>query len=244
MDLMIYGLQRSGTNYTEALILENFKNVAFWNEHYPKSLPTHKHFRLYDQKHLVPSLYYLNEFFYPSFSDFDQHVSSLTKKEGLKYVIVVKDPYGWYKSYLRYAHRTKEVNFLKKDANGQFMLEWNLFHKKWLDFAEEAPERVHIVRYKDLLSNFEESLELMQQTLALTPKESTWYNPKSVGMSKRFSLQRKDYYTKGAYLEEIEPLHFRVITEMIDPEVCSKLNFDLIKSEPTNHLQNNYKPKR
>jgi len=243
MDLMIYGLQRSGTNYTEALILENFKHTSFWNEHYPKSLPTHKHFRLYEQKHLVPSLYYLNEFYYPTFQSFDAHVSGLTKKKDLKYVVVVKDPYGWYLSYLRYAHRTTEINFLKKDANGQFILEWNLFYGKWLQFQQEAPDRVHIIRYKDLLKDLGPSLERIEDRFGMTRKAKEWHNPKAVGMSKKFNFKRKKYYTEGSYLEEFDPKHFRVISEMIDPVVCEKLQFERLESETTFHLQNNYQPK-
>ncbi len=53
--LMVYGLQRSGTNWLEKLIDLNFVDVSRENVGYARSLPLHKHFRLYDEMTFVPA---------------------------------------------------------------------------------------------------------------------------------------------------------------------------------------------
>ncbi|GAB5539554.1 MAG: hypothetical protein Salg2KO_16570 [Salibacteraceae bacterium] len=125
--LMIYGLERSGTNFTEATILENFKEVQFWNEHYPDCLPTHKHFRVYDEKHFIPITQFLNNFSFPDFNSFDTRIQALTGKSDLGYVVVVKNPYAWYQSFMKLATKGSYIPVREKIANGQFMIDWNLF---------------------------------------------------------------------------------------------------------------------
>ena len=244
MDLMIYGLERSGTNFTEAVLLENFKNISFWNEHYPDCLPTHKHFRLYDEKHFIPITQFLNNFTFSDFKSFDEKVSKLTGKSNLKYVIAVKDPYAWYQSFMKLAKKGSYIPHRAKIANGQFMIDWNLFHKKWLQFAEEAPDRVQIIRYEDTIKKTAESLKLLQDKFALEPKSNQWHLPEKVGMSKHFDAKRMLYYKTDKFKDKFPPTHLRVISEMLDEEVLNALNYQKIETNPTYDYQNNYTPKR
>ncbi len=244
MDLMIYGLERSGTNFTEAVMLENFKNIQFWNEHYPDALPTHKHFRLYDEKHFIPITQFLNNFHFSDFQSFDQKVSQLTGKSNLKYVIAVKDPYAWYQSFMKLATKGNYIPVRAKIANGQFMLDWNLFHKKWLQFAEEAPERIQIIRYEDMINQTDENLGKIRAKFEFEPKSTEWHLPKKVGMSRSFNAKRMLYYKKGSFKEKFPATHMRVISEMLDPDVLSGLGYEKIETEATYDFQTNYKPTR
>lgn len=240
---MIYGLERSGTNFTEAVMLENFKDIQFWNEHYPDCLPTHKHFRLYDEKHFIPITQFLNNFTYASFADFDAAVSKLTGKENLNYVVVVKNPYAWYLSFMKLAKKGNYIPHRAKIANGQFMIDWNLFHAKWLSFAEEAPTRIEIIRYEDLIKQTNNRLESIKDKFDLAPK-GDWMLPEKVGMSRHFNAKRLTYYKKGSYEEQYEPTHMRVISEMLDEQILKKLGYDKINTDPTYAYQNNYTPTR
>ncbi|MDC1221291.1 sulfotransferase [Salibacteraceae bacterium] len=244
MDLMIYGLERSGTNFTEAVMLENFQNIQFWNEHYPDALPTHKHFRLYDEKHFIPITQFLNNFHFPDFLSFDKKVNELTRKADLKYVISVKDPYAWYQSFMKLAAKGNYIPVRSKIANGQFMLDWNLFHKKWLQFADEAPERIKIIRYEDMINNTDESLNLIQSKFDLEAKSSSWHLPEKVGMSKSFNAKRMLYYKKGSFKDKFPATHMRVISEMLDTDVLTSLGYEKIDTEPTYDYQTNYIPTR
>jgi hypothetical protein len=230
-NFMIYGLPRSGTNYVESLITGNFSGIVFRNEHYPEMLPTHKHFRLYDEKHLVPGVQYLNQFYYSNFESFDRHVASLTGCADLNYLMVVKNPYAWYNSYYRYAHKRmpwkrKVIAFLRREANAHFLLEWNLFSKKWLQFSNESPSRVKIVRYEDIVQDFVGKMEEIQSFYGLSKKQNEWTNLDKVNMSHTFTEHRKNYYASGAYVADIPPHHFRVVTEVLDKAVMEWLGYE------------------
>lgn len=228
----------------EALLLQNFKNVAFLNEHYPENLPTHKHFRLYDEKHLVPGVQYLNQFFYPRYEDFYAHIRQLTGEDDLNVIVVTKNPYAWYKSYYEWAHKRprwkrKVIQFLRNEANAHFLLEWNLFTKKWFDFQKENPNKVKVVRYEDLVTNLMISLEKIQTQFRLQNKSENWLNVSKVGMSKAFNEERKSYYASSQYMQDIPLLHFRAITEALDKTLMNELGYEWIPSATTLSIQMN-----
>lgn len=247
-NLMLYGLPRSGTNYVESLVHENFNGIQFLNEHYPEALPTHKHFRLYDQKHLVPGPQYANQFFYPDFAAFHNHVGQSVRQPELRYLVMVRNPYAWYISYSQWAHKRpiwkrKVIDFLRKEANGHFILEWNLFMQKWLQFASEAPDHVKIVRHEDLLFQFDQQMDEIGSFLQLEKARSHWINPDKVGMSRTFDAHKKDHLQSGKYLHNIPALHFRTITEMLDKSVMAQLDYEWLPSMPTYDMQQHYQRK-
>lgn len=240
---MIYGLQRSGTNYVEALFIENFKGVKIWNEHYPDCLPTQKHFRLYDEKHLIPSLQFQNNFHYENFSAFDAHVTRLTEQVELNYVVVVKHPLSWYLSYFAWASKKHHIDHRKKEVNGHFILEWNLFMKKWLDFKKEAPNRVSIVKYEDLIADSSSELDASMTLFGLEKRHENYFIPEKVGMSKGFNAKRLNYYKKKSYMSELPETHYRVIRELVDESVLDDLGYEMSPSSPTYAHQKNYEAK-
>mgnify|MGYP000574649895 CR=1 FL=1 len=243
MNMMIYGLQRAGTNYTEAVILENFKDVRFLNEHFPDCLPTQKHFRLYDEKFIIPSLQFQNNFHFPSFKQFDEKVEELTQQKDLKYVVVVKNPYAWYQSFMRLANRTKHITYRKKHINGHFVIDWNLFHSKWLSFFNECPEKIELVKYEDLVKDFDGTMKALENKFGLKSIHPEYFNPKSVGMSRKFTKKRNTYYKGKAYLADLHPTYIRVISELLDKSLMERFDYEWIQVEPTYEYQNNYVPK-
>ena len=52
MDYYLYGLQRSGTNIIQTFLETNY-NISFMNKE-DRNSPYHKHFRIYDNKNLIP----------------------------------------------------------------------------------------------------------------------------------------------------------------------------------------------
>ena len=63
--IILYGLQRSGTNYLETLIQKNFQ-VTFENEIHSRISKKHKHFRFYSSKlnSYCPSEVNMNSYFH------------------------------------------------------------------------------------------------------------------------------------------------------------------------------------
>ena len=141
-DILLYGLQRSGTNYLETLMNNNFE-VNFEMDHYTYSLPIHKHFRPYSKPWFFPHLPLLHDFHYDTFDEFDAHCKRLTQKDELNYIVISKEPYSWYLSFNRFAARVKMVYHMKKkDVNHHYLIDYSLYFEKWLKFMEQRPQNI------------------------------------------------------------------------------------------------------
>ncbi|MCB9285597.1 MAG: sulfotransferase domain-containing protein [Lewinellaceae bacterium] len=226
---MVYGLQRSGTNYVETLLPHNFKDISLENMGYPRSLPVHKHFRLYDEMYYVPEQKYLNNFHYPHFDDFDAHVKRLTGKDELHYVVVVKEPYSWYISYCNLARKNRWPSYLPKWANQHYMIDYSLFCKKWLEFRREAPEKILLLRYEDILKDLPGNLEKVRAQFGLEKIREEYQNFSKVDMSKRFTSTRRNYYLKKEFLNLFTDEELYVLTENLDQAVVEELGYELVR---------------
>lgn len=229
-NLLLFGLQRSGTNYTETLIRENLDGFRFHNDSYARSLPLHKHFRLYDNMAFVPEPKYLNPFHYPSFAAFDGHIKELTGVENMGYIVVVKEPYSWYISVCKEAEKSKWPGHMKKHANNRYMVDYSLFCGKWLEFIKEAPDRILLVRYEDVLADLPGKLEEIRTKFDLTQKQDPYQNVSKVFKSKRFTLKRKKYYDKGDFASMFPVDHLRVLTGNLDRAVIEELGYQVYDS--------------
>ena len=74
MKLLLYGLQRSGTKYLEVLLKHQF-HVQFMNNNKDRTSPLQKHFRLYDDKGLVPEPKYQNEIRVANFEELEDLIN-------------------------------------------------------------------------------------------------------------------------------------------------------------------------
>jgi len=228
-NLLVYGLQRSGTTYLEKLLTLNFRKLALKNNAYVRSLPLHKHFRLYDEKYLVPEPKYLNNFHYSSFSDFDAHVKRIAKLEESGYIVITKEPYSWYISYCRLAKKTGWKTYMKKWINNHYVLEYNLFCRKWLDFQNEAPDKVLLIRYEDLLNDFDKVLDGIRDNFGLTKAQEFYNNLDKVPMSKKFSLKRRNYYKEGRFTDQFNDDELLVLSENLDQSVVEELGYKIVR---------------
>ena len=231
--LMVYGLQRSGTNYVETLLPHNFRDISLENVAYHRSLPLHKHFRPYDEMYYVPEPKYLNNFSYPHFDDFDAHVKRLTGKEELFYVVVVKEPYSWYISYCKLARKNRWPSYMPKWANQHYMVDYSLFCKKWLDFRRQAPEKVVILRYEDILKDMSGKLEDIRTRFGLEKVHEEYQNFSKVNMSKKFTSTRRNYYLNKEFLDLFSDEELFVITENLEAGVVEELGYELIRRAKT-----------
>ena len=225
---LIYGLQRSGTNWLEYLVEENFPEVQRENIAYARSLPVHKHFRPYDEMYYVPEPKYLNNFSYPHFSDFDQHVQRIIGREPHAYLVITKEPYSWYISYCNLAKKTGWKSYMKKWINNHYLVDYSLFCRKWLAFAKEAPEKVLMLRYEDFLANFQQELQKIADHFGLRVPAGGFQNLKKVPMSKKFTESRKTYYMEKQFLDRFSDEELLVINENLDRQVVEELGYELV----------------
>lgn len=224
--LMVYGLQRSATNYLEQLVNRNFK-IEQKNNGFARSLPVHKHFRLYDDMSFAPEPKYLNNFHHPSFASFDEDVKRLTGSEDLAYLVISKEPYSWYLSYYNEAKRNKWPYCVKNGVNSHFMVDYSLFYGKWLGFKDEAPNKVYMLRYEDLLTELEDTLERIRSHFGFEKLHAEYENPSKVPMSKKFTDEKKEYYQKRKYLDRFGEEELWLLRENLDKEVVKKLGYEL-----------------
>ena len=226
--VLMYGMQRSGSNYIQQVLLQNFQNVRFYNNNDFRCLPKHKHFRLYDEKSIIPDARYLNTFTYKGFKDFKEHAERIVGREINMFVVTIKDPYSWYVSFMKHAKKNKYTYF-RKSVNSHYILDYNLFYRKWFNFSMEAPGEVWMVKYEDLIEDFDASLQRMGEKLKLERSSEVNINPGKVNMNRKFTAGRAAYYKDNKYLDLISDREKSVIQHLLDQELLSSLNYQIIR---------------
>lgn len=217
MNLLHYGLQRSGTNFLEAIIKKKYR-VKFLNSNKDRSSPLQKHFRLYDEKKIIPEPQYRNEFKVSNLSDFE-HLLDIVPDY---YLVISKDPYSWLLSYKNWG---EQCNW--PDISHHYIIEYNLFYEKWLEFSQQS-ERVIFIRYADLLRNTSKELSRLEMKMCLKKKLLHRFTPslvKKVSQSGQFSSERGTYYLRKQYLKSYTAEGFKEINSFIDPNVISLLGY-------------------
>ncbi|MGB5819501.1 MAG: sulfotransferase domain-containing protein [Saonia sp.] len=225
-NLLHYGLQRSGTNYLENLLKKNFQ-VNILNSNEDRAHPLQKHFRLYDEKNLIPEPQYDNNLF---FSHFWEYLESLEIEQRIDGIIIIsKDPYSWFLSYMNW-----RANCDWPEAEHHYAQEYNLFYKKWLSFSEQD-DRIHFVRYVDLLSNPSDELKIIKKKYKLSLNLITKLGGvkssfKKVAHSKSFSNKRVDYYLNKGFLSDYDNDSLEKINKIVEPELLKSMNYERIKN--------------
>ncbi len=224
---LIYGMQRTGTNYTKQLIQKNFTNIAFPSNDISRCLPTHKHFRLQDEKWLAPEMKFYNSFYYHDFKSFKDHVEQLLNQTIDYFFITIKDPYSWYISYRKHAKKNNYI-YYRKEFNSQYIIDYNLFYKKWHEFSKQAPRQVIIIRYEDLISDLASTLDNISQQLNLEKASSSYRNLEKVPMSHKFSEKKENYYKNKDYLKNLTKNERYIINSIVDKNMIASLGYQLI----------------
>ncbi len=222
MKLLHYGLQRSGTNFLEYLLAKKYR-VQFLNSNIDgirpdRSSPLHKHFRLYDEKDIIPEPKFRNELRIATFNAFEQLLEVIPDY----YLIISKDPYSWFLSYTSWA---KKCDWPVVPYH--YILEYNLFYAKWLEFSRQT-ERILFVRYLDLLRDPDQELKRLESKMNL--KKKFLYSLRSnlvpkVPQSGEFSSDRQSYYLNEQYLQSYTKEGLKEINDLIDPVVIDQLGY-------------------
>ena len=224
---LLYGMQRTGSNYVQQVLLQNFQDIRFYNNSFARCLPSHKHFRLYDEKAIIPDSRFYNSFTYSRFKDFKEHVGKVTEREISIFIVCIKDPYSWYLSYKKHARKNR-FTYFKKSLNSHYLIDYNLFYRKWLDFSMEAPDEVLIIKYEDLIEDLDGSLQRIGKKFNLERSSESIVNPAKVNMNRAFTKARSFYYKEKKYLDLISEQEKSVIRHLLDPELISLTGYQII----------------
>ena len=215
--LLHYGLQRSGTNYLEALLAKNFR-VRFLNSNSSRSSPLQKHCRFYDQKDIVPQAEYRNAIVVNNFRQFEELFDVVPDY----YLIISKDPYSWYLSYRSWAQQCGWPS-----VTHHYIEEYNLYYGKFLELSL-ATEKILFVRYVELLTNRRAVLNALAVRMNLEKRFlsrfRTW-SPRLVAQSTSFSGDRRDFYIGEEFLRAFSEEELRVLNGVLDVRVASLLGY-------------------
>jgi hypothetical protein len=218
VNLLHYGLQRSGTNFLETLITKWYQ-VLFLNKEDDRSSPLHKHFRLYNEKEMIPEPQYRNEYFTPDFASFERLLDVVPSY----YLVISKDPYSWLISYKNWA---RKCNWPK--VSHHYISEYNLFYGKWLEFSKQT-EKIVFVRYIDLLRDAAGEMSKIELKIGLTKKTINGYPSRSIGkveQSEEFSNDRRNYYINENFLETYTGDELHEINCLLDKTVMTQLDYE------------------
>ena len=225
LPLLMYGLQRASTNYINQLIVSNYSSAKFFNDHSSRFLPTHKHFRLYNDKFMIPSKEYYNSYYYNDFKAFREHVERLANTEIRKFVIVIKHPYSWYLSFTKHAKKNGfELN--KKGFNPHFIWDYNHFYLKWLKFKSESPEEIEIVKYEDAICDVPKFIADFGRSIRRNPNSELIHNPSTVFMSKKFTNKKRKFYSEQRYMNLVLEKDKVAICEILDKKILEFYNLE------------------
>ena len=96
MSYYLYGLQRSGTNLIKTFLETNF-DIYLMNKPRNRQSPQHKHFRIYDDKDIIPKTnknnQYKNQYIINSLKELDKLLGDLNHTN--RYIIMYKDIFSW-----------------------------------------------------------------------------------------------------------------------------------------------------
>jgi hypothetical protein len=225
--LLQYGIQRSGTNYLETMIRRRFR-VRFLNEEKERDSPILKHVRLYAEKDLVPEPRYRNDIEVTDLASFEAVLPTVPDH----FLVISKDPYSWYLSYRRFGERcgwpAPEHHYIE---------EYNHFYAEWLRMAEGS-DRVHFVRYRDLLADPAGETARLQDQMGLRPRLLAGMRRdrvRRVKVSDAFTANSADYYLKEKYLEEYDSETLDQLNQALDLSVVKGLGYEqvLTSSRPS-----------
>jgi hypothetical protein len=222
---LLYGLQRSGTNYFSSSMTENFENVKFLNDQSINASPLDKHFRLYDDKEYIPNSERVNSEHFESFKDFDKRLTMLTgaAKGELVFMVMIKSPLHWQLSINKWAKKCNWPSYTGRIVNKKYMLDYKAFVLKWKQFAIESPKRVKLIKYESLIKDFNGRLNQIRKELKLKAKKSEYINPNNVNQSVEFTNEQARYVLKKEYLSEFSKKNIERIRKLLGPHLYKEL---------------------
>lgn len=220
--MLHYGLQRSGTNFLEQCLKQNYR-ISFLNgnkDKWTRSSPLHKHFRLYNDKDIISDNKYQNKLTVNDFEEFEQSIEVVPDF----YLIISKDPYSWLLSYKDWA---KKCNY--PDVHYHYIVEYNLFYGKWLEFSQKT-ERIVFIRYIDLIEDTNAVLNQVEARMKLKKNLLSRLFlkiPNKVSQSSRFKDDKRTYYMKEKYLKKYSNEDLSTVNSFLDPQVTSLLGYEI-----------------
>ena len=230
MRVVVLGPQRSGTNYIESLLKNNFEEINVQNQD-----------SKYIWKHRA----------------FPQDVKDKLTKD-VKHFVVHKNPYKWVESIMRYnadlekrfggtagqySDKYKDQQpgdiIVKDKRNKQTNIGgacrlYNDFYNGWIgnEFVD-----IILVRYEDLLikSSREQWLQMLvdNHKFKARPKGG-WNNPDKVGQSDKWNDKRTENYLNLQNFAKLDQAHLDLINKYIEKKWFDQFKYPIVTTKGWN----------
>lgn len=227
-----YGMKRSGTNYTRWLIQNNFVDVQPLSE-----ILGWKHGQHPDDVDWTGRSW--ADPFHEQVESERQALLAMVTDDireavisgKIRYTITTKNPYAWWCSYSRFTERPEPMMSVEDGIRL-----WNSLHENWSHLANRNPLAI-VVRYEDLLLNFDATLKRIATELQLEPKGNGFQNS-VVRMARRSDLNwdmgptnmpfDPSHYTERKYLEIFDDKLLTLFRQRLSQLTMHRLGYEII----------------
>jgi len=200
-----FGLQRSGTNLTRMLLMRNYNAII------PGDQKSWKHG------------FYQNTSYHPVSFSGETHI-----------LVTIKNPFAWLVSIYNYSayHRGRSFSeFVRTKyafeglANYNPVVHWNTMHQHWLNLVMKNHE-VAYVKYEDLLSLPQSSMDGVAMAFNLTRNDNEFYVPKNEvcpDTTEGDVVFNKDYYLSEKYMNKYTKDDIDWVVDQLDHDLFGTL---------------------
>lgn len=227
----VVGCERSGTNYAQWILRENFKDIMVLStyKHYePRSIFPLLDWGVGSQKEKIeadekikkevedfvdmtsiiksrsfPPLAFSKNFAPPKLGvrskDVEKHVLEAIENGTMKFVINIKNPYGWHVSFTKH---------WAKKRFGAHMDHWINVYSKWAEFEKNYPNSTIFIKHEDALKDHSSVLKEIMEKFNLTPLADTFKRPEmrldtTTNEINKKLFKRKEYFEKEEYKDDL-----------------------------------------
>jgi len=209
-----YGLQRTGTCYLNWLLNNNFENI--------RVLAGDKHTRPIDITKIEPQNFDSSHMTHQLTTNMKTQLVKAAESKQLKYVISIKNPYSWIKSWYRYKPNSGSIETVIKT--------WNKKNNIFLDFYNNNIDNAFIVLYQDLIINYEDILSQIEQKFNLQKTGDLITNIEkrmTRGYTPGNRNFNKNYYINREYMNEFNKKQITKIKTLTDKKLLESLGYEV-----------------
>lgn len=219
-----YGYLRTGTNYLRALLDKNCDCFVCINH--------------LGSKHKQPMSW--EEWLGNPDKEVHPDLPGAVRESKVRVAVIVKDPYGWLDSFLLYWRRRRNwPSGMRPRPKHRGLPEheiinrigrFNRLYPIWDEFAKQHMGA--IVRYEDLLSNFDETFTSLAHTLDVPLVQDPLKNITGrvdPHPNMRRAPFRAGYFLNREYLDVMSDRNKQLITDLIDWDFFGRWNYGPVR---------------
>ncbi len=250
--IYLSGAERSGTNYLEWLLRNNFKDliiIVMWKHYPPRDFINEMKWNGLNQqseynnkKKRIDS--FLNQTLSYNAAPYIilsgtgkfnnknlKHKASYVKENitksiidgTMKFIINIKNPYGWHLSYTK---RWKKYKF------PQCMDKWATMYTRWLNFMNKFPKSTIILKHEDLLKDYSSMLDTVQSKFNLETSNKKFITVSSELSStcfvKKNSFKKANYYMNEVYMKNVTKANADECRKFLPVDLMSEFGYEIL----------------